>query len=126
MKFLADIPIGRATLQHLKLQGHDAISVRDRLPPTSPDPDIIRLAAAEERIILCFDLGMAELVALSGQVLPSVITLRTSRHGVEFVNQRLDSIIPEIASELLRGVLATVEDHRVRVRSLPIPAGHKK
>ena len=120
MKFLGDIPISRRTLQHLQNQGHDAVAAGDRLAPTASDTEIIRLAASDGRVILCFDLGFAELVALSGEKLPSLITFRTTRQQPEFINRRLDDVLPGIAEELERGALATVEDHRVRVRPLLI------
>ncbi len=120
MKFLGDIPISRRTLQHLQNQGHDAVATGERLAPTASDAEIIRLAANEGRVILCFDLGFAELVALSGEKLPSLITLRTARQQPDFINRRLDEVLPEIAEDLERGALATVEDHRVRVRPLPV------
>ncbi len=120
MKFLGDIPISRQTLQHLQNQGHDVVAAGERLAPTASDAELIRLAASEGRVILCFDLGFAELVALSGEKLPSLITFRTTRQQPEFINRRLDDVLPGIAEELERGALATVEDHRVRVRPLLI------
>ena len=118
MKFLGDIPISSRTLQHLQNQDHDAVAAREQLAPTASDAEIIRLAASESRVILCFDLGLAELVALSGEKLPSLITFRTTRQQPDFINSRLDEVLPEIAGDLERGALATVEDHRVRVRPL--------
>ena len=120
MRSLADVPISRATLGHLNDHGHDAISVLRRLPATASDSEIIHLALAEERVILCFDLDFCELVALSGESLPSVVTLRTTKHHPLYVNQRLDEILPLIVPDLMHGALATVEDTRVRVRMLPI------
>ena len=120
MKFLGDIPISRRTLQHLQNRGHDVVAAAERLPPTASDAEIVRLAAAEGRVILCFDLGFAELVALSGEKLPSLITFRTTRQQPDFINKRLDEVLPEIMEELERGALATVEDNRVRVRPLLI------
>ena len=120
MRFLGDIPIAGATLRHLEQQGHDAISVRDRLVPTAPDAEILRLAVAERRVILCFDLDFGTLVALSGERLPSVVTFRTRRRKAAFINQRLDDVLPQIVEDLAKGVLATVEDRRVRIRRLPV------
>ena len=120
MKFLADIPIARATIQHLIEQGHDVASVRSRLSPTASDPAIIRLAASENRVILCFDLDFSSLVALSNEKLPSIITFRLSKSHPRVINERLDRILPDILDELSRGALGTVEDHRVRIRRLPI------
>ena len=63
---------------------------------------------------------MATLVALSGEPLPSVITFRTSKQHAAYLKARLDELLPEIQQDLLKGVLATVEDDRVRIRMLPI------
>ncbi|MEK6643767.1 MAG: DUF5615 family PIN-like protein [Planctomycetota bacterium] len=120
MRFLGDIPIGRVTLTHLTSLGHDAIHVSARLPPTAKDSEIIHLAATEQRIVLCFDLGMAELVALSGLKLPTVITFRTTRRKAEHINRHMDILLAELGDELLTGLLVTVEDLRLRVRPLPI------
>ncbi|NLU19836.1 MAG: DUF5615 family PIN-like protein [Phycisphaerae bacterium] len=59
MRFLGDIPFGRATLDYLRRQGHDVIGVCDRLPPNASDEEIVRLAITENRIILCFDLDFS-------------------------------------------------------------------
>ena len=120
MRFLGDVPIGRATLANLVQAGHDAISTRDRLPTTASDTEIIRLALAENRVILCFDLDFATIVAVSGARLPSVITFRTRTRNAEYVNERLSQILPQVCSDLVRGALVTVDDSEARVRLLPI------
>jgi predicted nuclease of predicted toxin-antitoxin system len=120
VRFLCDIPIGRSTIEHLGAQGHDVAAASERLSPRASDAEIIALALAEDRIILCFDLDFGALVSLSRRSLPSVVTFRTSRRGADALNARLDAILPVLASELTDGVLATVEDERVRVRRLPI------
>ncbi|HWL93056.1 MAG TPA: DUF5615 family PIN-like protein [Phycisphaerae bacterium] len=120
MKFLGDIPISRSTISHLCTAGYDAIHVTARLPPTATDAEIIRFAASEARVVLCFDMGMAEIVALSGEKLPSVIAFRLARRRSPQLNRRLDQFLPEIQAELERGALVTVEGARVRVRPLPV------
>jgi predicted nuclease of predicted toxin-antitoxin system len=120
VRFLCDVPIGRSTIEHLRAQGHDVANVMERLSPRASDAEIVALALAEDRIILCFDLDFGALVSLSRRSLPSVVTFRTSQRSAAIVNARLDAILPVLASELTSGVLATVEDQRVRVRRLPI------
>lgn len=120
MRFLCDIPIGRSTIEHLRAQGHDVVAASERLSPRASDADIVELALAEDRIVLCFDLDFGAIVSLSRSSLPSVITFRTSQRGAVVLNTRLDAILPVLAVDLTNGVLATVEDQRVRVRRLPI------
>lgn len=120
MRFLADIPIARTTIEHLRTLGHSVVAVSEKLSPTAPDGEIVRLAVHENRIILCFDLDFASLVAVSGEALPSVITFRTSMHRGSVINNRLDAVLPEITTDLVQGALVTVEDHRVRIRALPL------
>lgn len=120
MRFLGDVPIARATLEFLRAQGHDCLSTRSRLPANAPDTDIVRLATDEDRIILCFDLDFAAIVAVSRARRPSVVTLRLTRRNAAAVNERLASVIPNLGQELADGVLVAVEDHRVRVRRLPV------
>lgn len=66
MKFLGDIPIGRATIEHLAAHGHDAVHVSALLPSTVTDLEIVVAAIREGRTILCFDLDFSAIVAVSG------------------------------------------------------------
>ena len=120
MKLLLDIPFSRSTRDRLAELGHDVISVMDRAPANASDAEIVRIAVAEKRVVLCFDLDFAAIVATSGDVRPSVVTLRTTRRGPGFVTPVLERLLPAIEHELRAGCLVSVEDDRVRVRSLPI------
>jgi predicted nuclease of predicted toxin-antitoxin system len=117
---LLDIPISTETAGHLRAAGHDCELVRVKLNPRASDPEIVQHAADDDRVVLCFDLDMATLVALSGRKLPSIITFRTKQQDPPYINERLDSILPLIAEDLRAGVLATVEEDRVRLRELPV------
>jgi predicted nuclease of predicted toxin-antitoxin system len=120
VRFLCDIPIGRSTIEHLKAQGHDVVAASERLSPRASDAEIVALALAEDRIVLCFDLDFGAIVSLSRRSLPSVMTFRTSQRSAVALNTRLDAILAVLALDLTNSVLATVEDQRVRLRRLPI------
>jgi predicted nuclease of predicted toxin-antitoxin system len=120
MKFLGDVPIGRATIELLRQAGHDVVRAVDRLPPTATDGELVQLAVRDERVILCFDLDFGAIVAKSGHARPSVITFRTTRRHPAFINERLKEVLAQIEADLPRGVLVTIEDWRVRVRPLPV------
>lgn len=120
LRFLGDIPIGRATIALLNDLGHDAIRAVDRLPPTARDQELVQLAVRENRIVLCFDLDLAALVAGSGSSFPSVITFRTRRRRAEFISNLLRISLPAIHADLVRGALVTIDDAGVRIRRLPV------
>jgi len=56
--------------------GHDATHVRDQGMSESPDIEIFRKAAAEDRTVLTFDLDFAEIVAKRSSQDTSVIVFR--------------------------------------------------
>ncbi len=76
MKFLADMGISPGVVAALCDLGHEAVHLHvlglDRLP----DKDILVLARSEGQVLLTHDLDFGELLAVSGAVLPSVITFR--------------------------------------------------
>ncbi len=120
MRILADIPIGRSTVEFLRSNGHDVVHAVEALRPDAPDHDLVRLAAEDSRAILCFDLDFSALVARSGQSLPSVITLRLAKRHALAVNFAITRCLSEIEEDVRAGSLVTTEDQRVRVRRLPV------
>ncbi len=63
---------------------------------------------------------MTAIIALSGRRHPSLVTLRLSSARIEFVNAVLQRTLPALEPDLYQGALVTVEDHRARVRRLPL------
>jgi len=49
-----------------------------------------------------------------------VISLRLSTARVDYVNAVLAKILPTLENDVLRGIIVTVEDRRVRKRLLPL------
>ncbi len=120
MKFLADMHIAPRTVQHLRQLGHDVKRVDDILPPTAADTLIIATAQETTRVILTQDLDFSALIALSGQMAPSLITLRLSSAPIGHVNTILSNAIPHLGSATQAGSMVTIEDHAVPIRPLPI------
>ncbi|HMO12336.1 MAG TPA: DUF5615 family PIN-like protein [Actinotalea sp.] len=84
------------------------------------DREIVAEAIRDARIVLTQDLDFSAIVALSGQSLPSVVSLRLTTARVELVNVRLEIVLPLIDADLRAGALVTVEDQTVRIRRLPV------
>jgi predicted nuclease of predicted toxin-antitoxin system len=120
MRLLADLHIAPRTVQFLRQLGHDVARVSDLAPPTLPDAGIVSLAIHERRVVLTQDLDFSRLVALSGAREPSLISLRLSSSQIEHVNSILQQALPNLESVVPDGAIITIEDHRIRVRRLPL------
>ena len=120
MRILADMHISPNTVQHLMTTGHDAIRVDAVMPNTATDREIVEWAGQNDRVVLTQDLDFSDIIALSGAIRPSLITLRLSDSRVENVNRVLESVLPQIEDCIEAGIVVTVEDDRFRIRQLPI------
>ena len=120
MRLLADVHISPRTVQLLNEIGHDAISVQSILPADAQDETIVLMAAELGRTILTQDLGFSGILASTGATTPSLVTLRLSYPRVDNVNARLLQVLPSLEQDVLIGIIATVEDDRMRIRRLPV------
>lgn len=121
MKLLVDNALSPALAEGLRRGGHDAIHVRDCGLHAAQDVTILARAAAEGRVLISADAGFGAMLAASGETRPSVILFRGA------ANRRPDrqlslllSNLPAVRDEIVRGAVIVFEDHRIRVRALPI------
>lgn len=84
------------------------------------DSLILEKARLEGRIVLTFDLDFGDLLAASGDALPSVIIFRLQNTTPNFVSARLLQVLAECSQDLATGAIITVQDNRYRLRRLPI------
>jgi predicted nuclease of predicted toxin-antitoxin system len=120
MKFLGDMGISPRTIVLLREQGYDAIHLIEQNLERMTDPNILDKARQEERILLTVDLDFAQLLAISGESLPSVILFRLGNVSREVVNRHLFAVLNGYATELKNGVIISVSDVSIRFRYLPI------
>ena len=120
MKLLADLHISPRTVAFLRTLSHDVLRVSEVMPETSTDEQIVSRAKNERRVVLTQDLDFTNIIALSGDATPSLITLRLSSSRIEYVNERLSLILPVVESIIETGLLVSVGDDSVRWRKLPI------
>jgi predicted nuclease of predicted toxin-antitoxin system len=104
----------------LRRKGHDAVHLREQDLHRLPDHEIFRKTIAENRILLTFDLDFSEIVALSGNRNVAVIIFRLRNTRASRVIERLNKVLDESADALEQGAVVLVEEHRHRVRRLPI------
>jgi predicted nuclease of predicted toxin-antitoxin system len=120
MKFLGDMSISPRTIALLREQGYDAIHLIEENLEKMTDQNILDKARQEERILLTVDLDFAQLLAISGDSLPSVILFRLGNVSREVANRRLLAILNDYATELSNGLIISVTDVSIRLRHLPI------
>ncbi|MBD2597779.1 hypothetical protein BCD64_13635 [Nostoc sp. MBR 210] len=120
MKFLADMGISLRTISWLRSGGYDVVHLRDEGLQRLPDNEILIKARTERRILLTVDLDFAQLLAVSGDNLPSVILFRLGNENYDVINERLTQVLRECQEDLEAGSIISVSNETFRVRRLPI------
>ena len=120
MRFLADMGVSRRVAERLRSQGHDVVHLRDLGLQRTPDGEIFRLATAERRIVLTFDLDFGEIAARCVGPWASVILFRLADASSGHVSERLEATLARTGAALDAGAVVVVEEGRCRVRPLPI------
>ena len=120
MKFLGDVGVSTSTLIALREAGYDSVHLREQNLHRLPDGAILEKAINEGRIVITFDLDFGDLLATSGERLPSVIIFRLHNQTPSNVTRRLFDLLSIETERLEAGALFLVEDARYRMRPLPI------
>ena len=96
--------------------------MQERGLDTLADPEILKLAIAEKRIIVTHDLDFTDLLAASAAILPSVIIFRLRNMRPERVLVRLLAVVNNFAADLQTGAVISVTESQIRKRALPLEA----
>ncbi|MBO3458920.1 DUF5615 family PIN-like protein [Aetokthonos hydrillicola Thurmond2011] len=120
MKFLADMGISLRTVAWLRNTGYDVVHLREQGLQRLSDEEILVKSRTEARILLTVDLDFAQLLAMSGEALPSVILFRLGNKNYQGINERLTQVLCECEQDLKTGVIISVTNETFRVRKLPI------
>lgn len=118
IRFIADENFPVDSVRLLRMQQYDVVAVTEETPAVEDD-QILRRAAAEERIILTFDHDFGRLIFRSGKPAPSGVVL--FRTGPAYPAEPADLLLSALArSEItLLGRFTVVERDRVRQRPTP-------
>jgi predicted nuclease of predicted toxin-antitoxin system len=125
LRILADMGVSTSVVEGLKMAGYDAIHIRERLPVTAEDEEILAVGASEQRIIVTMDHDFGDLLFHRGAKTPSLIFFRVNDERPASVLGRLKLVLATVADDLTSGAIVVVEDARIRVRPLPIVTGNK-
>ncbi len=115
MKFKIDenLPVEIADL--LKRAGYDALTVSDQNLSGITDPEIISICNSEERALISFDLGFANIQAYPPENLPGLIVVRLKSQDKRHVPEVFSQFISTLLDEPVAGNLWIVEENRIRI-----------
>ena len=120
MKFLMNMNIPRELCRLLESKGHECRHAGDIGLAKADDPEIVKEAKISKEVIITHDLDYGNLLAFSGEMLPSVIIFRVKNTHSQNLYKRLMSAWKEIEDQLSKGAIVVLEDSSLRIRNLPI------
>jgi predicted nuclease of predicted toxin-antitoxin system len=121
VRFLVDANMSPRLAELLRLNGHDALAVRDVGLRDASDDEILEYARGDDRIVISHDTDFGTLLAFRRLSRPSFILIRSS-----------DPITPDEQAALIIGNLHVIRDDlesgaivvfargRLRTRRLPV------
>lgn len=118
MRLLTNENVPFASVLRLRELGHDVFAVSEALPGAK-DPEVLRQAREENRILITFDRDYGELIYRRGLPAPAgVLHLRFSPiHPLQVAEVLVEmSALPHL---VLKGRYSVFDGQRVRQRPLP-------
>jgi predicted nuclease of predicted toxin-antitoxin system len=122
MNFLLDENLPPSLAPLLMATGHPARHVIEIGFNATADTLITDFARASGEIILTHDLDFTRILALSGEIRPSVIQFRLKKLQIDILLHLTLQCVERFGQELKNGSLLTVDERSIRVRKLPIRA----
>lgn len=121
MRLLFDANLSPEVARRLNSSGHDAIHVADIGLLSASDPDIMRVAAEEGRVLITADSDFAAMLALGEHRAPSVVLLRSADHlRPPEQASLLTANLTRVENELAAGAIVSLNQRHLRIRELPV------
>jgi len=121
VRLLVDQNIAARVADLLRRAGHDAVHVSELGLQRAEDDEILRVALAEDRVIVSEDTDFGTLLARAGARAPSFVLIRSAAPMTPDAQAFLiAAALPRLAVDLDAGCIAVLARGRVRVRPLPI------
>jgi len=120
MKFLIDMNLAPRWTGWLSQAGFEAVHWSEIGAVDAPDYEIMAYAIKHDCVVFTHDLDFGTILAATGGDKPSVVQIRGADILPEAVGKILLKAFQQMASELERGALLTIDAKRARVRILPL------
>lgn len=120
MKILVDMNLSPRWATAFQSRGFEATHWSQVGAATAPDSVVLGWCAAHQHVLLTHDLDFGAILANSGDRTPSVVQIRAENILPEAFASQVIATLQQVADEIRRGALVTIEPARHRVRLLPL------
>ncbi len=120
MKLLIDMNLAPRWVGWLSLAGIHSVHWSEIGAVDAPDHEIMSYAANHDYVVFTHDLDFGTILAATGGDKPSVIQIRGADIRPEAVGETVVKALQQMASDLERGALLTIDPKRARLRILPL------
>jgi predicted nuclease of predicted toxin-antitoxin system len=120
VKLVVDMNLPPAWVPVLEAAGHTAVHWSAVGDPRATDTVVMGWARANGCVVFTHDLDFGALLAITAQVGPSVIQMRTNDVTPDAQAGNLLAALQRFAGPLADGALISLDEARARVRVLPI------
>ena len=126
MKILIDMNLPPRLAELLGNGGIDAEHWSNLGASDAPDSEIIEFAKNNDYIVLTFGLDFSAILASTQDDKPSVIQLRACNTTPEEIVVPIINAVKQMQTDLIEGVLLTIDLNRARLRLLPLKAATRE
>ena len=120
MKVLVDMNLSPQWVGTLAVAGIEAVHWSTVGARAAPDSAIMAHARAHGYVVLTHDLDFGAILAATRGEKPSVIQIRAEDIRPDTIGPQVIRALRQMETELVAGVLLTVEPARTRLRVLPL------
>ncbi|MEM1126744.1 MAG: DUF5615 family PIN-like protein [Bacteroidota bacterium] len=116
MKFKLDENVPAEAALLLRRAGHDAMTVLEQNLGGTEDTRLASICGDEERVLVTFDIGFADIRVYPPETHAGVVVLRLQRQDQPHTLAVLRRLLPLLDQERLTGTLWVVDEERIRIR----------
>jgi predicted nuclease of predicted toxin-antitoxin system len=123
MKLLVDMNLSPRWVNLLTGAGIEATHWSALGAANASDTIIMDFARANDYVVLTHDLDFSAILAATHGDKPSVVQIRSEDISPTVIGQQVIDALRQMASELEKGALLTIDSKRTRLRLLPLYLG---